>query len=610
MATGKGPLRRAIDSWYEDFNLGKRFGGWLRENSEHHNDRLGEAYKQFFDELGVDSSNAPFLRPGSPPAIAGGIVAVIPMLLGMLLGAGMGIGISVISPLTLSWSYGVARKVRPWRPDPILLEQMRYRFPNDAALLDSYQNDNGVPDNVKGILSGMARQRIGVTDWVSLWLRNSIDEGRLNTELKKFGIGDQEIAYIKELSQVIPSPNDLVSMAVREAFDDSIANQFQYDENFPAEFGVWAERQGLSIEWARRYWRAHWQLPSPNQVFEMFHRLRPGKVNNSVDENELSDYLRIADIAPFWRSRLKDISYNPITRVDVRRMYTLLGWSREELVGRYRDLGYSPQDAENYADFTIRYETPNEQGLTQSAILTAYRRKVLNQSETLEALSDIGIRDDIARFYVSLEDKQERDKVVAAQLDIIEDLYLLGELDDATVYNQLGPLDLTGEQANRIVLGWATKRKKKQVLPTKSELDRWYKFELIDQNQYRNDLLKRNIHPDFVDLYIAETDIDISNERDKEFERVQKEQLRINKERRSSQYQKDKAELDVQMAEVAVSIADMKVAVFLADDPDEIDLLKERILIMQGLLAKLRLAKASLKSDLEEQELNEVQNNG
>lgn len=609
MASGKGVLRRAVDGWYEDFNLGKRFGNWLRDNTEQHNQRFGDAYKQFLDELGVDTSEAPFLTPGSPPAVAGGVVALIPVLLGMLLGAGIGIGVSVISPLTLKWSYSVARKFRPWRPDPKTIDDLLFRFPQLSGVLDGYSRDIGIPDEVRPFLQALARPIISPDENLRLWLREEITDNELSRRLQAVGFLETDVQELRKLAEIIPGPQDLISMAVREAFDDDVANQFGYDEAFPSEFGNWTEKQGLGVEWAQRYWRAHWQLPSPNQVFEMFQRLRPDKSSVPVTDDTLRQYLRVADLAPFWRDRLTEISYSPITRVDVRRMYVLLGWSREELVSRYLDLGYSPDDAANYADFTIKYETPQESELTRSAILQGYRRKVLTRGETFEALGDIGVRDDVASFYVALEDKQENEKILSQELDRIEDLFLLGELDDSTVYNELGPLNLTGEQSNRIVLGWSAKRRSKQAIPTKTELDRWYKFELIDQDEYRDGLLKRNIHPDYVDFYLAETDVEISEERDKEFERTKKEQERVRGNRRSTQYQKDKALLEVQIAEVKVSIADMKVAVYLADEVELIDKLKERILIMQKLLADLGLEKANLRSELETDRVQELSDN-
>ncbi|GAH79863.1 unnamed protein product, partial [marine sediment metagenome] len=76
---------------------------------------------------------------------------------------------------------------------------------------------------------------------------------------------------------------------------------------------MWAGKKGLSKEWSERYWAAHWNLPSPQQGFEMLHR---GVINVS----ELNMLLRALDVMPFWRDKLTAIAFRRLTRVDIRRM--------------------------------------------------------------------------------------------------------------------------------------------------------------------------------------------------------------------------------------------------------------------------------------------------
>ena len=61
-------------------------------------------------------------------------------------------------------------------------------------------------------------------------------------------------------------------MVAKEAFEPDIYTTLGLDEEFPSEQVKWLEDQGISEEWARKYWIAHWDQPSIGQGFEMLHR--------------------------------------------------------------------------------------------------------------------------------------------------------------------------------------------------------------------------------------------------------------------------------------------------------------------------------------------------
>ena len=83
-------------------------------------------------------------------------------------------------------------------------------------------------------------------------------------------------------------------------------------------------KAGLPEEQARNYWAAHWELPSAQMGYAMFQR-------RIIDHETLVMLLKSLDIMPFWRDKLIEMSYNPLTRVDVRRMYGLGVLSEEEV---------------------------------------------------------------------------------------------------------------------------------------------------------------------------------------------------------------------------------------------------------------------------------------
>jgi len=237
-----------------------------------------------------------------------------------------------------------------------------------------------------------------------MFLRGEIDINKHDELLGSYGFTQENITLMKALYQLIPPPNDLIRMAVREAFSPEIAEKFGQYEDYPAAFTDWAEKQGINKEWAERYWAAHWDLPSPNMGFEMLHR-------GIIDTDEVKLLLRALDVMPFWREKLIQLSYNPITRVDVRRMYRLGVLTREQVVGRYQQLGYNPADAELLTQFTERYEggTSEEDDiqiryLTRSVYEKAFNRGIITRDDLKERLIGMGFMEDDAELLVTLQE--------------------------------------------------------------------------------------------------------------------------------------------------------------------------------------------------------------
>ena len=177
------------------------------------------------------------------------------------------------------------------------------------------------------------------------------------------------------------------------------------------------------------YWRAHWDLPSPTQGYEMLHRLNPEvlKVRGDAyremglepaqiqtDLETLRSLLKTADYPKFWRDRLIAIAYSPLTRVDLRRIYQLGLIGDEELIARLMELGYTKKDAELLLAFFKRLRHEESFKLAISKIERAFKIGKINREEYKRLLLDSGYSEEEAEFLVSLteleisEEKKER----------------------------------------------------------------------------------------------------------------------------------------------------------------------------------------------------------
>ena len=290
------------------------------------------------------------------------------------------------------------------------------------------------------------------SDVIAYQLRQDDKLPNIELELKRIGIHPEHIKVYKELAYQIPPVADIITMAVREAFSPAIAEKFGQYDDYPEKFWEWAAKKGLTEDWSKRYWAAHWSLPSTQQGFEMLHR-------GIIDQTELNMLLRALDIMPFWRDKLTKMAYRRITRVDVRRLYKAGVLTEVEVYQSYLDLGYNEINAKRMTDFTIEQAMPKEVNITKTAILKAFETNMLDRYETISMLKDLGVTDETLSFLIkSVEYKKELD-LQDNKIKAIKNLYKKREYDNNRALSELLQLDMPDSQANLLLEQWLYEKK-------------------------------------------------------------------------------------------------------------------------------------------------------
>ncbi len=234
-------------------------------------------------------------------------------------------------------------------------------------------------------------------DLVAYNLRIDPSLNTLPEQLRKIGIHPDYAHIYQELAYQIPPVADIITMAVREAFTPAIAEKFGQYQDYPKDLETWGMKKGLSADWTKRYWAAHWSLPSTQQGFEMLHR-------GVIDKDELDMLLRALDVMPFWRNKLTDIAYRRLSRVDIRRMYRVGVLDEREVLEAYLELGYNERDAERMGEFTIRQVLATQSKFTSGDILSAYAKYMITRPEAKDLLEVVGIKSENMEFILSTAD--------------------------------------------------------------------------------------------------------------------------------------------------------------------------------------------------------------
>ena len=505
---------------------------------------------------------------------------------------------SVVSPIARVSEYGYDRLAKSARVSPGEGWQLAFRNPELEQFFIDSMADLGWDENFQAAFKETIRPVLPDASLTRLWYRFPEMRGSIEEELTKRGWTEARIQNLILANRTYPGVNDVIRFAVRDVFTPSIVERFQLGAEFPDAFGDEAERLGLAEGADRLFWASHWVLPGAELGYRMFHRLRPGRTDNPFTKADLEDLIKALDFSPFWRSRLIEIAETLPTRVDIRSMLRAGVINYDQALESYRDRGYNEFWAKALTDFAAQGGASGEKDLTRSAIQSGYERGLFTFDEAKRELQTLGFDSAESDFWLGLVDWKTDQDLIDEEIKITEKLYVAGEIETPGVYERLNLLFLPSGQIDRLLELWDLKRQQKIKLPSKSELEGWYKRELIDSDELLTQLKRLGWDELRVDLFTQELDLEKAELAAKEAERAQIEQERSAASERTSEYQKDKANLDLQIALVRLEIADLKVAINATDVGDLKVEYKGRILDLKTTIAELQVGKAGLKVDL------------
>ena len=347
----------------------------------------------------------------------------------------------------------------------------------------------------------------------------------VNAELKAHGFNDKEINILRELSYAYPSPTDFIRFAVREVFTKDKETQEALSAEFPDDIVPYAKKAGMSKDVLMWYWKAHWELPSPTQVYEMLHRLNPDvlavrgdaykEMGLELDKLQTTKetvefYLKQADYDKRWRQRLLAISYNPLTRVDLRRIYELGLIDDNELLARLMEVGYTKKDAELMVEFykTFRQEEARTFAKTEIKYLLYYG--IINETEAKVMLERLGYTEEDAKTMIELWKVKLAEKDMRETQKFVRDAYALGEITREEAERILREAGLS-EEVIAVVLDKEDKRRLKSVkLPSASTVVKWLKLGVITEEKAREILRSINVKEEYIEYYIKEAGVESS----------------------------------------------------------------------------------------------------
>lgn len=436
------------------------------------------------------------------------------------------------------------------RPTPLdfgsTLEFIR-RFPDELNNLVGNLERSGLSDDKIQQLLRINNTPLPVIDYLDAWHRGAIDEDSLDIRLRSNGLSELDIPVAKALSRRLAPIADLILFSVRGVFDVEESRAFGEFEGLPAEleasfienlgieggdfttqvrvFAEQAAKLGMPPEIVAAYWTSHWRLPSLQTAYEMFHRLQPDIVEAEraefeadgfdpdslkFDATQLNRLVRSADYSEFWRDKLSAIAFNPLTRVDIRRMHKLGILDDSATLRAYRKVGFSPSDAAKMLTFTIAFNTePDKEqtdevrSLTKAQVLEFVENMLFTPEEGVEALIGIGYSEFAAQGFVDLEIAKRDRNEQKQQIALVKERVIAGLTDLNAASLELDEIGIGPTQKAVLLRDLEIATASKTRLPTKAELADFANGGLITATEYENGLAALGIPDVWIPRYVA-----------------------------------------------------------------------------------------------------------
>lgn len=308
--------------------------------------------------------------------------------------------------------------------------------------------------------------------------RGSVGEAEVTAALRNNGMRPDWISRYLELRRVLPPVSDTIRFAVREAYTPEIVQRFGLDENFPSRFAQEAARVGLAEDAARLYWRAHWELPSPTQGFQMFHR-------GLIDRPTLELLLRALDFMPFWRGKVIDLAYNVPGRIDLRRMFQHGVIDKPRVTRGYLDLGYRPEDAAILTEFATVEQADEERQLTKAEVVALYESRTIPREQALGLLDQLGYPEQQREWTLGLADVRRDRAYRNAVVSVVRRRHVDGEITDAEATTRLDKIGVPTAERERLLDLWQFERAENPSHVSEAQARAAWRAGIIDEGDYR-----------------------------------------------------------------------------------------------------------------------------
>jgi hypothetical protein len=393
----------------------------------------------------------------------------------------------------------------------------------DESRWECYTKAQGNIPSTARMVRDAAQTRPNPNEVVDLYNRGSIeDEATFFMRMRQLGvIHERHSKEYHELSRQIPGMSDLVRFMTRDVADPAVVQKYGLDSEFKQKFAgklqEWAKQQNVPYEFMLYAWRAHWEYPSPTEIYEFMRRLRPDRPEVAEWDNVAAQQgdqaataefgprppvfteadarylLSVQDKAPNTIDPLIAVAYRTMTLTDARTAYEMGYFNEDQLLQRILDAGFNRSDADVMLGFyranANRLQAARSGAWSQAKIVASYSDGSLPPQES-DRLLAVYVPDSHRRAQIFANADSQRTantrKIVLAGL---QKGYLYGQYDLNYVLDEMSKSGIHPPVSTAIADQWTAAKNGRHKEVRVGQLAQFWNNNLISNDEYLRRLL-------------------------------------------------------------------------------------------------------------------------
>lgn len=323
---------------------------------------------------------------------------------------------------------------------------------------------------------------------LQMWKRGFIDDTEFANQIRKGGYTEESLTKaFKDLGIFIPPITDLIRFMVRDVEDEAINTKFGLEDEFPEKWlgktREWGEQQGIQPEVALNYWKAHWRIPSPTQLYEMFHRTRHlpdgDKLKTTLADVETA--LKQDDVLPFWVPKLINAAFRRPSERNVRRAFEVGAMTEEDVRINFQKLGLEDDIIEDL----IRWANINKtKVILNTPEMRLFRDGLISEGEVGSILRDTLLPPGDINKLIRIAKLQGNKRFITRCETALRRRFLTGEIEEGTVRAELINIGVPIERLDKIIQSYDCEKRALGKQPPTSMLCTWLEQGSIGSQEF------------------------------------------------------------------------------------------------------------------------------
>jgi hypothetical protein len=337
----------------------------------------------------------------------------------------------------------------------------------------------------------------GLNDAKSMLWRGKIDTGQYKDICAMAGYRDAYVDGFVELSNNLPGPGDILTMALKGAFTkEGVITP-------PEPVVTYFKALGFSSDWAARFWTTRFNIIGLSDAYDNFFR-------GLFSKDDLKAVMTNNGIRPDWQDYIIRVMYKVPSTRDLGYGYDAGLYSKDDLAKFKRWTGMSPDDADKSAAALILFRTRTYRTKLQTEAEDDYLAGLDSEADLRGKLDALGLRSDWADSVVARVKYREARDIAKELIKIAEDAFLKDLETEQDLRDDLKSLGVQQSRIDIIIFEMQQRKKKaakaataaKKANLTEAQVAKGWELGFLTDINFIDRLEARNYTPEDAQLLL------------------------------------------------------------------------------------------------------------